>query len=235
MSVAEPPVLSVIIPVWNGARYLAEAIESVLTQEGPSLEVIVVDDGSDDDSASVAERFGDPVRCLRRPHAGLAFARNAGLDAARGSLLLHLDADDILPPNSIAARMTVLNASPDTDLVVGFMQSFVSPDVDPQTRARFGPMPGPQRGGLPGTSIVRAAFADRVGRFDSTLGQSPDLEWMMRAQGLTMNLVTIPDVVLRRRIHGGNMSLKSGSAAVRLRLLRATLGRRREGGKSDAP
>ena len=235
MSVPDLPELSVIIPVWNGARYLAEAIESVLAQDSMPLEIIVVDDGSDDDSAAVAEQFGERVRCLRRPHAGLASARNSGLEVARGQLLLHLDADDLLTEQSIAVRVAALTQQPDLDLVVGFMESFVSPELDAQTRARFGPMPGPQRGGLPGASIARAAFAARVGKFDTSLRQSPDLDWMLRAQEAGMKLAVIPDVVLRRRIHGNNVSLTSNSAAARLRILKATLARRRQSGTPDTP
>ena len=100
------PALSVIIPVWNGERYLGEAIESVLAQEAaPPMELIVVDDGSEDGSTAVAERFGPTVRCARIAHSGLAAARNAGLVLARGEYLLHLDADDVLPPRSIATNV----------------------------------------------------------------------------------------------------------------------------------
>lgn len=233
MSLAEPPILSVIIPVWNGARYLAEAIASVLAQEAPPLEVLVVDDGSTDDSAAVAERFGGPVRCLRRPHAGLAAARNAGLDAARGAFLLHLDADDLLPPGSIAVRMAVLTARPDVGLVVGFLESFLSPELDAETAARFAVPGAPQPGGLPGASLVRARFAARVGRFDTSLPGSPDLDWMMRAHEQGTPPVVISDLVLRRRIHGQNLSLTAAGVAGRLQILQAALHRRRAAAESS--
>ena len=227
MSTEAAPVLSVIIPVWNGARYLAEAIESVLAQDAPPFEVIVVDDGSEDESAAVAERYGGRVTCLRRPHAGLAASRNTGVDSARGKFLMHLDADDVLRPESIAVRMDVFTAKPDTDMVIGFMESFVSPELPPESAARFGDLPGPQRGGLPGTSIVRAASAARVGKFKTHFGGSPDLDWMMRAQESKLEMAVVPEVVLRRRIHGNNLSLNSGGGARRLQILRAALDRRR--------
>jgi len=229
------PTLSVIIPVWNGGRYLGEAIESVLTQDFVPLEVIVVDDGSEDDSAIVAESFAGRVRCLRRPHAGLASARNTGVEAARGECLLHLDADDLLTAGSIATRMAILEASSEVDLVVGFMASFVSPEIDAQTAARFQLPAAAQRGGLPGTSIVRSGFAARVGRFDSSLPGTADLDWMIRAQEAGVRLAVIPDVVLRRRIHGRNESLKPSISAGALRSLRAAMQRRRAGKEPGEP
>ncbi len=234
MSRGLAPVLSVIIPVWNGERYLAEAITSVLEQEGaPPLEVIVVDDGSEDRSAAVAERFGLPVRCLRVAHGGLAAARNAGWETAQGEYLLHLDADDILPTKSIASHMAEFSGPAPADLVVGQMVSFISPELDGETAARYRVPPGAQRGGLPGASVVRASFASRVGRFDMSHTHSSELDWMARALALGARVVEIPTVVLHRRIHGGNTSLTHGRFETdRLAIVRAALNRRRaaEGG-----
>lgn len=230
MTFTSNPVLSVVIPVWNGERYLAESIDSVLQQQGaPDLEVIVVDDGSVDNSATVAEKFGPPVRCIRIAHGGLAGARNAGVEAARGDYLLHLDSDDLLSPNSIAARMAVFGCSNETDLVVGQMVSFISPDCGPGDTSRYRVPSGPQRGGLPGASMVRAGFAARVGRFDIERNNSPDLDWMARAMEIRPRIVEMPEVLLYRRIHGNNLSLSRGRFAEdRLAILRAALNRRRE-------
>lgn len=230
MSSEPNPVLSVAIPVWNGERYLAEAITSVLEQrDAPDLEIIVIDDGSDDESALVAEQFGPPVRCLRLPHAGLAAARNAGAASARGEYLLHLDSDDVLPADSITSRMAVFNTSPEADLVVGQMLSFISPELDPEAASRYRVPSGPQRGGLPGASLVRTCFASRVGSFDTDRNNSPDLDWMARAMEYDPHIVELPGVVLHRRIHGNNLSLRgSPLAGDRLAILRAALNRRRE-------
>jgi glycosyltransferase involved in cell wall biosynthesis len=223
------PVLSVIIPVWNRAQYLGEAITSVLEQDGlPDTEVIVIDDGSTDGSADVAERFAPAVRCQRIRHGGLAAARNTGVEAARGNLLLHLDSDDVLPARSIATRMAVFHSHPGTDLVVGQMLCFISPELVRQDATCYRLPSGPQRGGLPGASIVRAGFAARVGRFDTARNNSPDLDWMTRATEHDPRVVNVSSVVLHRRIHGGNMSLaRDGSASDRLATLRAALARRR--------
>lgn len=237
MSLGQAPVLSVIIPVWNGERYLAEAISSVLEQQGvPPFEVIVVDDGSEDRSAAVAGRFPPPVRCIRIAHSGLAAARNSGAEVARGEYLLHFDADDFLPPASIAARMAVLN-SPESggaaDIVIGRMVSFVSPELAPETAARFRLPPGSQRCGL-GASMVRTSFAARVGQLDTSLDNGADLDWMLRATELGARVVEIPTVVLHRRIHGANMSLTRGPfERDRLAIIRAAMDRRKPAGRGQ--
>jgi len=223
------PVLSVVIPVWNGASYLGEAITSVLEQDAaPDLEIIVVDDGSVDGSAAVAERFGPPVRCLGIPHGGLAEARNAGVQAAGGEYLLHFDSDDVLPADSIASRIALFHERPSTDLVVGQMVCFVSPELEQQAASRYRVPSQPQRGGLPGATLVRTSFATRVGLFNTTRNHSPDLDWMARAIEHGPRIEELPTVVLNRRIHGKNMSLtQSGFSSDRLAILRAALERRR--------
>lgn len=235
----EIPRLSVIIPVWNGERYLAESISSVLEQKGaPALEVIVVDDGSEDQSAAVAERFPPPVCCLRVAHGGLAAARNAGVAVAQGEYLLHLDADDLLPQASIATRMAAFEgtgAGEPADIVVGQMQVFVSPELGPEEASRYRVPPGPQRGGL-SSSLIRTSFAAQVGRFDTSRRHSADMDWMLRATEHGAGVVEVPTVVLRRRIHGGNLSLTPGRfERERLAIVRAALKRRRLAQRDQNP
>lgn len=96
------PAVSVVIPTYNRARYLGESIASVLGQEGPTFEVIVVDDGSTDETPAVLGQYGDAIRIVRQSNEGIAAARNAGVAAARGRFIAFHDSDDIALPGRLA-------------------------------------------------------------------------------------------------------------------------------------
>lgn len=100
--------VSVVIPCYNGAPFLRETIESALAQTVPPLEVIVVDDGSTDDSAALAESFGEPVRVIRQPNQGESVARNRGIDEARGEWIAFLDADDLWAANKSECQLKTI-------------------------------------------------------------------------------------------------------------------------------
>lgn len=123
-TVARGPTVSVVIPAYNAERHLAECLDSVLGQRGPfTLEVIVVDDGSRDASAAIAE--GTPgVRCLRQANAGPSAARNAGIRAATGDHVAFLDADDLWPSGKLAPQVAALEDDPALGLVFGDCRQF---------------------------------------------------------------------------------------------------------------
>src|SRR3989442_10494853 len=117
MSGVQPPCVSVVIPVYNGERYLADAIQSVRDQTYQNFEVIVVDDGSTDGSAAVAKRFGEAVRYVHQANGGVCKARNTGLAAARGGYLAFLDQDDLWLPDKLATQVVYLDSHPEVGAV----------------------------------------------------------------------------------------------------------------------
>ena len=109
--------ISVIIPAWNRAREVCRAIDSALAQTRPPLEVIVVDDGSTDETPEVLARYGDRIRALRQENQGVAAARNAGIAAARGDLLAFLDSNDAWLPRKLELQAARIDADPELGLV----------------------------------------------------------------------------------------------------------------------
>lgn len=109
--------VSVIMPVHNGAQFLREAIESALAQDYTPVEIIVVDDGSTDATPQILASFGSRIRHIRQTNSGAAAARNAALQASRGEYLAFLDADDLWLPQKLRVQIDYLGSHPDVDLV----------------------------------------------------------------------------------------------------------------------
>ena len=219
--------LTVVIPCYNAERYLAEAIESVLSQ-APDGELIVVDDGSTDASVAVASGFGGRLTLVRQQNAGASAARNRGLAIARGSVVGFLDADDLFPAGSISRRLAVLGADEGVDAVAGLTQQFLSPDLPSSLRDRMGCPQAPVAGRLAGAMLLRRQVFDRVGLFDTRFRLGETMDWVARADAAGVRMAAIDDVVLHRRIHGANSVHKTAQLnAEYLRVLKASIDRRR--------
>ncbi len=124
-----PRLISCVIPVFNGERYLGEALESVLAQSYQPLEVIVVDDGSTDGTAEVARRYGERVRYVWQPNAGETAARNLGLTAAQGEFIAFLDADDVWHSEKLERQIARFQERPEIDLCFTQIQHFWMPEL----------------------------------------------------------------------------------------------------------
>ena len=226
------PLISTIVPVYNGAPYLADALESVLSQEYRPLELVVVDDGSVDGSAEIARAYGGRIRYHYQPNRGAGAARNAGVDLATGEYFAFLDADDLWTAGKLERQMKALDADGSADMAFGHVQQFVSPDVTDAVRRRVKCPPGKMPGRVPGTILVRRDAFCRVGSFSSGIGEA--VEWTLRAVDIGMRSIMLPDVVLRRRLHAGNSArLSRGAGREYARVLKATLDRRRDGGPAS--
>jgi glycosyltransferase involved in cell wall biosynthesis len=220
------PVVSVILPVFNGETFLGEALDSVMRQSYRFLDPIVVDDGSSDASAAIA-RARRGVRLISQPRAGVAAARNAGLAAARGALVAFLDADDRWAPDKLLVQVGHLRRHPSLGFVLGRMINFLEGAAAPPFELRanlFEPQPGYSTG----TMLARGEVFRRIGGFDAALAPSETMDWFARAVDAGVPHAIVPHVVLYRRLHGRNTSYDVAATQQRiLRLLRASIERKR--------
>jgi glycosyltransferase involved in cell wall biosynthesis/SAM-dependent methyltransferase len=207
--------VSIVIPCYDHARYLPQAIGSVLAQSYAPVEIVVVDDGSRDDTAGVAARYRE-ARYVRQENQGLAAARNAGMRAARGDFLLFLDADDRLLPHAVEAGMECLLAAPDAAFASGGYR-FVAADGSPLQEMPVAELqPDPyaallrgNRIGMHATVLYRRGPLEAVGGFDPSLRACEDYDVYLRL-ARRYPVLRHGRVVAEYRQHGSNMSSDTG-------------------------
>jgi len=204
------PLVTVVIPCFNQARYLCDALRSVVNQRYTGIETIVVDDGSTDDSAEVAVAAG--VTPIRQPNAGLSAARNVGLAAARGEFVVFLDADDELLPDAVASGVAMLTANPRLSCVVRRCRL-----IDARGRALPTTYPPVDTSDLyrqwlqhnfawtPGAVMFRRSRIVEIGGFRDEIGPAADYAVYL-ALARDESVVYEPREVVRYRQHGSNMS-----------------------------
>lgn len=223
--------VSVIIPVFNGERFLAEAVASVRRQAVQPLEIIIVDDGSTDGTPEVVRSLGHDIRSVVQPNTGPAAARNAGIRLARGEVLAFLDADDVWPDDALAVLSGHLTAAPQPGIVIGRVQSVVTAGGTDGDDVLL-PVAPPHRASHLGSALFRAEVFRATGLFDESLRYSEDMDWMMRAADQGVVRKNIDEVTLLYRLHGHNTtSGRNASELNILHVLRSSIRRRREAGR----
>lgn len=220
---AAGPLISAVIPVYNGAQFIVAAIESVFAQDYRPLEVIVIDDGSDDGTPRVASRFPG-VRIESQTRQGAGSARNAGAAISRGDFLAFLDADDVWTPRKLVSQMAVFQTQPDIEAVFGFAREFRDGD-DPFENDRAG-VAAP----IPGTMLIRREAFERIGSFDIAADAREGVDWYLRALELSLRSHMLREIVYCRRIHGRNRGILNPNPAGYVQAIKASLDRRRRDG-----
>jgi hypothetical protein len=226
---AAAPMLSVIIPVHNGARFLAEAVGSVLAQDYPRIEIIVVDDGSTDEIEAAVRALPVDVRFIRQHNTGAAGARNRGFREASGEVLAFLDVDDLWPLGALGALIARLAEAPDLDVAHGHAQLF---SIEPGSSAhRYFSHPGESFPYYIGAAVYRREALEKVGLFDESLRFSEDTDWFVRARERGARIEKLDQTTLLVRRHEDNMTRGKSLVEVNaLRVFKKALDRRREAG-----
>jgi glycosyltransferase involved in cell wall biosynthesis len=222
------PIISVIIPVFNGDKYLGEAIKSVLSQTDFKLEVIVVDDGSTDDTAKVAKSFNSSVRYCYQINAGPGAARNQGIALALGDYFAFIDADDLWTEDKMNRQLIAFETDPYLDMAFGHIQQFYSPDLTQSEKDRINIPAETIPGHHAGTMLIKNKSFLRVGFFKEELRIGEFVDWYARAMELNLKSIMLPDVLMKRRIHRTNLGISQrDQRSGYVYALKAALDRRR--------
>lgn len=220
--------ISVVIPVFNGERFLAEAISGVLAQTRPASEILVIDDGSTDGTAAVAAGFGGIVRHVLVEHGGPPAARNRGVAESRGRFIAFLDHDDLWLPDKLEVQLAAASADPPPDVVLGLMEEFAESGSGISLEALGRPR-GPLSALAGSAALIARESFQRVGPFNERSLTGDFIDWCARAADAGLRTAVPQRVVVRRRIHGANMGFTHGDRyrGDYLALVKAALDRRR--------
>lgn len=209
------PLVTVVVPVFNGAGFLRQAVESILAQDYPALEVIVVDDGSTDDIAAAVAALPIDVRFIRQANAGPAAARNRGIRDASGAFIAFLDVDDLWPEGNLRRLAQHLVDYPAVQVVHGFGQ-LARLEADGQHTYLGNPLES-----FPsyiGAGLYRREAFDAVGCFDEHMRFGEDSDWYNRAREADLTVTRLDETTLIVRRHENNMT--RGKTMVELAVLR---------------
>lgn len=199
------PLISCIVPVFNGELYLAEAIDGLMAQTYEPIEIIVVDDGSTDGTSDVAVAYGNRIRYVRQTHVGPGAARNRGLPYAEGEFVAFQDSDDISHPDRLTLQMRRFEARSNLDFCLALMQNFWIPELRAEEASLEGhALTRPLPGTISGTGLLRRSLFEAI-PFDTSLPTGEDQDWILRAADHGAVSELLPEVLLRRRIHFHNL------------------------------
>lgn len=215
MAETSAPEISIVIPAYNIAGFIAEALSSLRAAGGPTREIIVIDDGSTDETAAVAEAAGAPgLRVIRTANGGVSAARNRGLGEARGACVLFLDGDDLLAHTALTRLHAALMEHSDAPAAFGAHVKFQAdnavtdwaalPSVDVPGRCRLEDLLVRNIPVTPGTVLCRTAAVRSIGGFDPGLRMGEDWEFFCRLahQGDLVGVAGGPVLFYRQRMGG---------------------------------
>ena len=203
---SQTPLVSVIIPCFNHADFLPDAVASIRRQNYPAVEIIIIDDGSTDGSAAVAARLDGPdLHYFHQANRGLPGARNAGLEQARGEIITFLDADDFWNDANLELQVALLLGHPDIDIVVGYSQKMRVTRYE-DGRPVIAPLSEPAPALSMNCAVMWRSVFDKVGAFDQGQRYCDDWDWYMRARELGVGIKIHEAVVHYYRRHEANMT-----------------------------
>ena len=213
---------------------MEEAVESVRQQKYHPLEIIIVDDGSTDETAKIASSFGGEVKYMYQKNSGPAAARNQGLALARGNVVGFLDVDDLWTKGSLGVQLSFLLKEPSAGIVLGYTQ-FIREKISRGGVSSFAAYAEPWPSLHLSSAIIRKSVFDKIGGFDEEQKYCDDVDWFLRAQEAGISMVIHQGVTSFYRRHRDNLTNKTEiDRRYFLAALKKSIDRRRKNSQGKA-
>ena len=224
LNMNELPKVSVIITVYNGERYIRETIQSILDQKYSNLEIILIDDGSTDNTADIIDQLPAKINYEFQENKGIAEGWNKGIHKSTGTYISFLDADDLWSKSKTHKQVRLLETKPDMDIMFGHAKEFYSEDVH-RVSADLKPIPGYSAG----TMMIKKERFLNVGLFNTKWIKGIFADWYLRATEAGLTVYMDEEIFLYRRIHDKNHGiLKRDKYVDYLKMLKESLDRKRK-------
>lgn len=218
--------VDVIVPTFDSGGLLVESLDSIAAQTLAPQRIIVVDDGSSDGAVEPATAGRADLTLLRQPNRGLAVASNNGVAESTSAAFVILDHDDLLAPTAIELLVAAMDAADGVQLVHGMVHEFVDDRGGLPDGVRTSAQTIPAR--VAGCTLVRRDLWERIGGCEPSLSHGAWIEWIDRAMAAGASTLTVPEVVLHRRIHARNFTRAAADRMRYLEVARAALARKRQ-------
>jgi len=220
--------VSAVIPVYNGEAFLSEAVESIRQRGYRPLEIIILEDGSTDNTKRIARGLNGDVHYIYRPNSGLPAARNRGLQISQGNVIGFLDVDDLWRRDKLECQLAHLNEASSADIVIGYTRILMLMDIV-EGKHIFKKWADPIFALSVGSALFRRSVFETVGCFDEARRYCDDWDWFMRARecGVTMLVHTEVTQFYRRHVRNMTNQEKLGNHYF-TKMLKKSVDRRRE-------
>ena len=222
------PLVSIVIPAYNASKNIEETLTSLFNQDYPNIEVIVVDDGSQDNTAVIAKKFD--IIYIHQENQGKPTAMNVGFSAAKGEYIASIDSDDLWSPEKISKQMDAFNTNAELEIVFCHVKQFLCPKVEASEHKFF--IPKNQEilsGHTTIAMLIKKKAYNRIGSFNEEYRFGDFIQWYGRAKDLNIKETVLNDVLVFRRIHKGNLGSDQMAAKLSyMKVIKERLRRQKE-------
>jgi glycosyltransferase involved in cell wall biosynthesis len=203
------PLVSIIMAVYNGEKYINEAILSLLNQTYPPTELIIIDDGSTDDTPNILRNFKNQFAIITQSNQGQPAAQNLGIQLAKGKYIGFLDSDDVYASHKISTQVEFLEQHPQIDMIYGYVKQFISPELPEHIKQTKHCPQQAEPGYIAIGGLFKKECFEITGLFDTQWRVGYFIDWYMRAKEQQLKEHLINDIIAKRRIHDNNLGTYS--------------------------
>ena len=200
------PLITIIVPVYNREKYIAEALNSLLKDDYQPKEIVLVDDGSTDRTAEILRKY-EGINYHYQEHQGVSVARNTGISNSHGEFITFLDSDDIWMPGRLEYCIRFFESHPEVDYLLGKQVTFLEDGFLKPIHIKQSWLDFPQESSGTGVLMTKKTCFDKVGFFNPDFRSSEDKDWLLRASEAKLQMARIPLIMVKQRLHGQNISL----------------------------